>query len=227
MWFISDPLQQAMWFHKQFIEFLFGRPPPSTSGKWRITGIPHKNESPLVVIATAKGGTPRYLFEAFLLLIFVLSSFRPKAWPPKMYISWCIIGSLSYTMASNKYNFSPASTKRELGRLAALIKWKDGRLSHFFLQTIPLNSLLLALKKSKRKTKNAVGEGGRKKGKQLCEGLVQEPSAQRDWFLRRNGCPRTRHAYLVNCSSLSSHVIYEKLDCFTDPLFSEIAHTFV
>ena len=85
MWFISDPRQQAMWFHKQFIEFLFGRPPPSTSGKWRIIGIPYKNESPLVVTATAKGGTPRYLFEAFLLLIFVLSSFRPKAWPSEMY----------------------------------------------------------------------------------------------------------------------------------------------
>lgn len=44
MWFISDPLQQAMWFHNQFIEFLFGRPPPSTSGKWMIIGIPYKNE---------------------------------------------------------------------------------------------------------------------------------------------------------------------------------------
>lgn len=104
-------------------------------------------------------------------------------------VSWCIIGSISYTMASNKYNFSPASTKRELGRLAALIKWKDGRLSHVFLQTIPLNSLLLALKKSKRKTKNAVGEGGRKKGKQVCEGLVQEPSAQETGFSGGMGAP--------------------------------------
>ena len=208
MWFISDPRQQAMWFHKQFIEFLFGRPPHSNSGKWRIIGIPHKNESPLVVTATAKGAHAKISIWSLPLADLCTFIFPTKSlatWD----VSWCkyyiiyIIGSISHTMASNKYNFSPASTKRELGRLAALIKWKDGRLSQIFLQTVPLNSLLLALKKSKRKTKNAVGEGGRKKGKQLREGLVQEPSAQRDWFLRRNGCPKARHAYLVNCSSLS------------------------
>ena len=115
-----------------------------------------------------------------------------------LYTSIFLTKSLATWDVSFGASHTQASTKRELGRLAALmIRRKDGRLSDF-------SGYDACLWRNPREKKETVAAGGRIKRKQLC-----------DYVKARYRSPRTRHANLVNCTSLHRF------------LFSELSHTFL